>query len=116
MNGGSSSSVRLCSRASHLNLSFSRVKSHGKEGVKSHKLSTHSHHFAGVLGAGVNGCIWPAFALLFGEILDVFALPPDEILDEIHMWAGLFIVLGVVSGTGVFLKVQPTCKIWGVKL
>ena len=60
---------------------------------------------AGVVGAAVNGCIWPAFAFLFGEILEVFALPPDEVLDEIHVWAGLFIVLGVVSGTGVFLKV-----------
>ncbi|CAI8032913.1 ATP-dependent translocase ABCB1 [Geodia barretti] len=58
----------------------------------------------GVVGAAVNGCIWPAFAFLFGEILEVFALPPDEVLDEIHVWAGLFIVLGVVSGTGVFLK------------
>ena len=60
----------------------------------------------GMLGAAVNGCIWPAFALLFGEILDVFALPPDEILGEIHLWAGLFIVLGVVSGTGLFFKVR----------
>ena len=59
----------------------------------------------GMLGAAVNGCIWPAFALLFGEILDVFALPPSEILGEIHLWAGLFIVLGVVSGTGLFFKV-----------
>jgi ABC-type multidrug transport system fused ATPase/permease subunit len=58
----------------------------------------------GVIGAAVNGCIWPAFGFLFGEILEVFALPPDQILDEIHVWAGLFIVLGVVSGVGVFLK------------
>ena len=60
----------------------------------------------GILGAAVSGCMWPSFALLFGEILRVFALPPDEILDEIHLWAGLFIVLGVVSGTAVFLKVH----------
>ena len=49
--------------------------------------------------------MWPSFALLFGEILRVFALPQDEIIDEIHLWAGLFIVLGVVAGTAVFLKV-----------
>lgn len=59
----------------------------------------------GLLGAAVNGSIWPLFALLFGEILEVFARPADEILDGIHVWAGLFIVLGIVSGAGVFLKV-----------
>ena len=59
----------------------------------------------GLLGAAVNGSIWPLFALLFGEILEVFARPADEILDGIHLWAGLFIILGIVSGVGVFLKV-----------
>lgn len=59
----------------------------------------------GILGAALNGFIWPSFAFLFGEILDVFALPPDQILGEIHMWAGLFVVLGVVSGSGILLKV-----------
>jgi hypothetical protein len=59
----------------------------------------------GVLGAAVSGSIWPLFALLFGEILEVFARSADEVLGGIHMWAGLFIVLGIVSGAGVFLKV-----------
>ena len=59
----------------------------------------------GVLGAGVSGSIFPIFALLFGEILAVFSLRSDEILSGIHMWAGLFIVLGAVSGAGIFLKV-----------
>ena len=59
-----------------------------------------------MIGAAVNGCIWPAFAFLFGEILEVFALPPEDILGEIHLWAGLFIVLGLVSGTGLFFKVR----------
>ena len=70
----------------------------------------------GLLGAAVNGSIWPLFALLFGEILEVFARPADEILDSIHLWAGLFIVLGIVSGTGVFLKVC-TCSVnWSLHL
>ena len=68
-------------------------------------LSATTCMYVGMVGAAVNGCIWPGFALLFGEILKVFALPPDQILDEIHLWAGLFIVLGVVSGTAVFFKV-----------
>ena len=59
----------------------------------------------GILGAAVNGSIWPLFALLFGEILEVFSRPADEVLGAVHLWAGLFIVLGIVSGAGVFLKV-----------
>ena len=59
----------------------------------------------GVLGAAVDGSIFPLFALLFGEILEVFSLRSDEILSGVHLWAGLFIVLGVVAGVGVFLKV-----------
>lgn len=59
----------------------------------------------GLLGAFINGSIWPLFSLLFGEILEVFARPADQILSGTHLWAGLFIVLGIVSGGGVFLKV-----------
>lgn len=62
----------------------------------------------GLLGSLINGSIWPLFALLFGEILGVFARPADEVLSATHLWAGLFIVLGVVSGVGVFLKVHRT--------
>ena len=59
----------------------------------------------GMLGSAINGTIWPIFALLFGEILEVFSKPASEILGAVHLWAGLFIVLGIVSGAGVFLKV-----------
>jgi len=59
----------------------------------------------GLLGAAIGGSIWPIFAIFFGEVLAVFALPADQILNEIPLWACLFIVLGVVSGIGVFAKV-----------
>ena len=59
----------------------------------------------GLLGAVANGSIWPMFALLFGEILEVFMRPADQVIAGTHLWAGLFILLGIVSGFGVFLKV-----------
>ena len=59
----------------------------------------------GLLGSLILGCIYPAFAIFFGEVFEVFTRPADEILDGLHLWAGLFIVLGVVSGAGVFFKV-----------
>ncbi len=59
----------------------------------------------GIFGAAINGGFFPVWAILFGEVLTVFSLPADEVLDEIHLYAGLYIVLGFVSGTAYFLKV-----------
>ena len=64
----------------------------------------------GLLGAAVGGSIWPIFSIFFGEILMIFALPADQILGEIPLWACLFIVLGLVSGLGVFAKVSMVLK------
>ena len=61
----------------------------------------------GVLGSVVNGSIFPLFAIIFGEILAVFSRPTGaEILDGIGLWAGLYLVLGSVSGIAIFLKVR----------
>ena len=59
----------------------------------------------GLLGSLVLGGIFPSFAIIFGEILKVFNRPVDRILDALHPYAALFIVLGVVSGIAVFFKV-----------
>lgn len=61
----------------------------------------------GVLGSAINGSIFPLFAIIFGEILAVFSRPTGaEILDGIGVWAGLYVVLGFVSGVAIFFKVQ----------
>ena len=39
-------------------------------------------------------------------LLQVFALPPSMVLANVHLPAGLFLVIGVVIGTAVFLKVS----------
>ena len=64
----------------------------------------------GLLGAAVGGSICPMFAIFYGEILAVFALPAEEILGEVPLWASLFIVLAVVSGLGIFAKVSNVLK------
>ena len=56
----------------------------------------------GVLGSTMHACIFPLFAFIFGEILRIFALPADQVLSEIGLWAGLFLVIGFVSGLGIF--------------
>ena len=59
----------------------------------------------GVLAAAINGLVFPSFPLFFGEILKIFQLPADEVLGETHMWAALFIVLGIVLGICNVIKV-----------
>ena len=60
----------------------------------------------GVLGSFVLGSIFPLFAVIFGQLLTVFSSPADEILGELHLYASLFLVLGVVSGIAMFIKVH----------
>ena len=60
----------------------------------------------GLLGAAVSGSIWPVFSIFISEIVALFSNPADEILGETHLWASLFIVLGVCSGVGTFAKVS----------
>ena len=59
----------------------------------------------GLFGSFFLGAIYPAFAIFFGEILDVFTRPADQILDGLHLWASLFLILAIISGIAVFLKV-----------
>ena len=60
----------------------------------------------GMIGAFMAGCITPLFAIVFGEILEVFALERDQIQSSIALWAGLFLAMGAFSGIGIFLKVH----------
>ena len=59
----------------------------------------------GVLGAMVQGAVFPAFAILFGQVLRVFTFPFDQVIGLTHLWAGLFLPLAVVSGVANFTEV-----------
>ena len=70
----------------------------------------------GTLGSAVNGSINPLFAVLFGEIFQVFGNPDTSaVLNSVHPWAGLFIAFGVVSGVAIFLKVS-NCLVLGYRV
>lgn len=59
----------------------------------------------GVITATINAAVFPCFSLLFGELLQIFERPRDEIINAVHPWAALFIALGIISGITNFLKV-----------
>ena len=60
----------------------------------------------GLLSAIIQGTIYPAFAYFFGQVLRVFTFPFNLVLENIHQWAGMFLVLGTVSGLATFIKVS----------
>ena len=61
----------------------------------------------GVIGAFLAGSVTPIFAIVLGEILEVFTLPRAEIRSAIVLWAAIFLAMGVGSMIGIFLKVSP---------
>ena len=60
----------------------------------------------GLLGSIVYGGVYPALSALYGEVLKVYASPSGEILDRLHLFASLFIVMGVVVGFASFVQVR----------
>ena len=61
----------------------------------------------GTLGAMLVGAVFPLFAIIFGEVLGIFALPSNQILGELHPWAAGFLALGVAAAIGQLVKVGP---------
>lgn len=61
--------------------------------------------FLGVLGAAVQGAVFPAFAIFFGQVLRVFTNPFDQVIGLTHPWAGAFLALAIVSGIANFVEV-----------
>ena len=54
----------------------------------------------------MNGSVFPVYSILFGEVLRVFQMPPDEVLGGITPWASLFLALATGSAIAIFFKVS----------
>lgn len=49
----------------------------------------------------------PLFAILFGEIVEVLALPdPDQVRSEANMYSLFFLLTGVLVGGATFFQVS----------
>lgn len=65
----------------------------------------------GMCASMAAGSIWPLFGIIFGQLLEVVAGPASEILSELHLYASLFIVIGIISFVSLFLKVSIQCAV-----
>ena len=59
----------------------------------------------GGLAAIIAGMVWPAMAIIFGEVLEVFSRQSGEVLAGTHPWGATYIALGIVAAVSVFTKV-----------
>ena len=59
----------------------------------------------GCLAALVAGTVWPALAIVFGEVLNVFSGPSSDVLAGTHPWGATYLALGVVAAIAVLVKV-----------
>ena len=61
----------------------------------------------GTVAAMINGSVFPIYAILFGEVLRVFqGSRTDQILEDITVWAGVFLGLACGSAVAIFVKVS----------
>ncbi|PNF32792.1 hypothetical protein B7P43_G04482 [Cryptotermes secundus] len=65
------------------------------------------HVLVGCIAATAVGCALPLFAILFGEVYGVLSIQdPEEIQSETNWYCILFVVIGVVTGLGMFLQMH----------
>jgi ABC-type multidrug transport system fused ATPase/permease subunit len=59
----------------------------------------------GSIGAVVNGCVMPSFALVFGEFVDLFYKEEsDEVEQQVNFWTGMFCLAGLGTLIGNALQ------------
>ncbi|KAI3832046.1 hypothetical protein MKW92_050145 [Papaver armeniacum] len=51
----------------------------------------------GVIAAGINGAVFPMFAILFSGMIKTFFEPPEQLKKDARFWALIFLLLATVS-------------------
>ena len=59
-------------------------------------------HFISVIGCLIGGGTFPAQAILFSKLINVFILPPDEARDQADFYALMFFVVALANLLGYF--------------
>lgn len=58
----------------------------------------------GCIGACLNGAVQPAFAVIFSEVIGVFAKCEDEQEKEVNFYCIMFLVVGIVAALAMFFQ------------
>ena len=58
------------------------------------------------------GAAFPLFAIIFAGAFEAFSMPYNCVLPNVHKWAALFPVLGLMAAVGAFLKVHISMLLW----
>lgn len=61
--------------------------------------------FFGVIGSIVSGAIYPAIAIVLGEIIDAFdpASDPSDILEDMKQILIIFLIVGCITWVGTYM-------------
>ncbi|CAJ0931151.1 unnamed protein product, partial [Mesorhabditis belari] len=59
----------------------------------------------GMIGVIIGGFVFPAYSIFFTQMLDIFTLPPADLLHKGHIWALLFLVLAIAQAFSVLTHV-----------
>nr|UUF94159.1 P-glycoprotein 2 [Toxocara canis] len=70
---------------------------------------------AGLFGCFMSGLVPPFFALVYSQIFSVFSEPVDRLGPDARFWSLMFLVCGVVNGTGFFIAAN-SLGFWGETL
>ncbi|CAG8752931.1 10351_t:CDS:2, partial [Cetraspora pellucida] len=60
--------------------------------------------FIGLLASIVNGSIYPAFAVIFSNIIQSFSSPPDELQKDVSFWSLMFVVIAVATSVSSIIQ------------
>ncbi|KAI4456368.1 atp-binding cassette sub-family b [Holotrichia oblita] len=59
----------------------------------------------GAIGAAVSGAAMPVYAIIFGDVMGVFAYPnPEDIRREGNKYSLYFLLIGIACGTAMFFQ------------
>lgn len=60
----------------------------------------------GIVASISIGILFPLIALVFSQVVDAYAAPADQVVDDVSLWAGLLMVISVAYACAAFVQVH----------
>ncbi|GMS98347.1 hypothetical protein PENTCL1PPCAC_20522, partial [Pristionchus entomophagus] len=93
-------------RSMELDMEESKLKPTSLTKIFNYNRGNWHYFFIGTLGSCISGAVTPIFALVYAQIFNVFAEPPEQMKRDALFWSVIFIVLGLVQAFGFFISAQ----------